>query len=352
MITVLGIIGSKKGQYSLVRLIQDVKKEPTNTPLHILIASPGGDGELAFNMHDYLRSLNRQIITECKTECASAASVLFLSGDKRIAGCPIMIHNPWTSVQGDSTQLQEATDWIAKFEKRCEKFYAQKTGLDEQTVSNLMDKETYIAPTQAVSLGFATEAKQIAMALIHKPNNNSKTKKMAKNKKGESKLQKILALLLGEDLEANMLELTAANGDIVVIDREEGEPQVGDTASPDGSHVMPDGSTIVVADGVITEIIPAEESANEELEQLRAENAQLKEQLASLKATAKSVEEINQLNAIKIAGGTEWLAQHCSHYKPATRKAAMTGKTKESNTREGRTAKRLAELKAKQAGQN
>jgi ATP-dependent Clp protease protease subunit len=265
-----------------------------------------------------------------------------------------MIHNPWTSVKGDSAQLQEASGWIAKFEKRCEKFYSEKTGLDEQTVSNLMDRETYIAPSQAVSLGFATEARQTAMALIHKPNNNSNSKKMAKTKKGETKLQKIMALLLGDDdPEANMLELTAANGDTIVIDREEGEPQVGDGASPDGSHAMPDGSTIVVAEGTITEIIPAEGGNDEELEQLRAEVAQLKEQLATAQATAKNTEEINQLNAIKIAGGTEWLAKQCSHYKPATRKAETTGKNgKGEGHREGRADKRLAELRARRAGQN
>ena len=38
------------------------------------------------------------------------------------------------------------------------------------------------------------------------------------------------------------------------MERDEGEPQVGDTASPDGEHVMPDGKTIIVTDGVITEI--------------------------------------------------------------------------------------------------
>ncbi|MCL1933504.1 MAG: ATP-dependent Clp protease proteolytic subunit [Candidatus Azobacteroides sp.] len=344
MIKVIGIIGSEKGQYSLVRLIRDVKNEPDNQPLHIVISSPGGDGELAFDMHDYLRGLNRQIITECKIQCASAASILFLAGDKRTAGCPIMIHNPWMRVEGDAETLSAASQFIGDFEKRAEKFYSDKTGLDKETISNLMKNETYISPSEAVSLGFATEAKQTAMALIH-TNNNQKNKKMEVKKKGENKLRKILAILTGEDETANMMDLTAANGDIITIDREEGEPQVGDSASPDGSYVMPDGSTIVIADGVITEIIPADTS-DEEIEQLRAENAQLREQLATAQAAAKTNEELLQLNAIKIAGGTEWLAKQCSHYKPAGRKAQMTGGNN-NDGRESKTAQRLAELKAK-----
>lgn len=349
MIKIHKIIGNEENQYSLVRLIQDVSKQPGNEPLHILIDSPGGDGELAFDMYDYLRNHKRPVITECTGQCASAASILFLAGDKRIAGCPIMIHNPWTTVQGDSTQLQEASEWIAKFEKRCEKFYAEKTGLDEKTISNLMNKETYIAPREAVSLKFATQAKPTAMALVHK-SDKLNTKKMAKTKKGETKLQKILALLLGDDdPEANMLELTAANGDTIVIDREEGEPQAGDTASPDGTHTMPDGSTIVIEEGIITEIIPAENG--EEIQQLRAENAQLKEQLATLRTSTKTVEEINQLNAIKMAGGAQWLAKQCSTYKPQTRKTAMTQKYIAEPVRDSRTARKLVELKTKRARQ-
>jgi ATP-dependent Clp protease protease subunit len=145
-----------------------------------------------------------------------------------------------------------------------------------------------------------------------------------------------------------MLELTAANGDVIVIEREDGEPQAGDAASPDGTHVMPDGTTIVVTDGVITEII-TEGSSDEELEQLRAENAQLKEQLATARANAKSTEEINQLNAIKIAGGTPWLAKQCSAYKPVTRKAAAIAKPGAGIQREGRATRKLEELKAKRA---
>ena len=341
MIKIVGVIGNEDKQYSLVRLIQDVKKEPENHPIHILISSPGGDAGLSFDMHDYLRGLGRKIITECKVECASAASILFLAGDERIAGCPIMIHNPWMQASGDSEKLREAADWIENFEKRAEKFYEEKTKLDSKTLSNLMKVETYLSPKQSVSLGFATKSKQIAMALIN-TNTNLNSKKMANKKEIPGWKKKLIMMLLGEDIEenANMLDLTTAAGETIVIDREEGEPQVGDNASPDGSHVMPDGSTIVVVDGVITEITPAD-GGSEEIEQLKAENERLKAEIATMKAGAKTVDEIAQLNAIKIAGGKDWLAKQCSHYKPASRKT-----TTSDNNELSATAQKLAEVKA------
>ena len=48
--------------------------------------------------------------------------------------------------------------------------------------------------------------------------------------------------------------ITTSTGDELTVEREEGEIQVGDPASPDGEHVLEDGRTVVVTDGVITEI--------------------------------------------------------------------------------------------------
>jgi len=322
MINISGIIGNESSQYSLVKLIQDIKAQPETEPVHIIINSPGGDGELAFNMYDYLRGLGRTITTECTGQCASAASIIFLAGDRRIAGCPIMIHNPWTEVQGDSEQLNQASKWMADFEKRCEKFYSEKTGMDETTISNLMKNETYLSPSEAVALNFATEARQTAMALLNiNFNNNKNSSKMTEKKNGETKLQKILAILMGEDeSEKKMLDLTTAAGETVSVQRDSGDPQVGDSASPDGSFVMPDGSTIVILNGAITDITPAPaQPANNELELLKAENAKLKQDLQAANANSKTAEEANQLMAVKMAGGSAWLAKQVSSYTPQVR---------------------------------
>ena len=345
MINIVGIIGNESDQYSLVKLISDVKKEPENQPLHLVITSPGGDGELAFDMFDYLRTIGRIIITESKIQCASAASILFLAGDRRIAGCPIMIHNPWTSVEGDSDKLNSASKWMGDFEKRCEKFYAEKTGLDEKTISDLMKNETYLSPTESVSLKFATESRQPAMALVNpkqKNINNKNFTKMAKEKKELSKFQKILAILKDEDFEKNMMDLTTADGSIIVVDREEGEPEVGDSAAPDGTHVMPNGTTIVIENGVIIEIIAA---SIDEVEEMKTKIADLQKQLEDAISMKKTVEESAQLNAIKIAGGTSWLEKQCSHYRPQSR---IAGKKETAiEAKESNVNKKLAELREK-----
>ena len=317
MITIKGIIGNEKGQYSLAKLIAAVKKEPAGR-LHVVINSEGGDGDLAFDMYEYLHGLGRPITTECCGICASAASILFLAGDKRIAGCPIMIHNPWMETAGDSEQLREASEWIGKFEKRVEKFYSEQTGLDAATLSALMKQETYLSPSEAVAFGFATSSRQVAKALIHTSINQNKNQMATKKEKKQNRLLKALQVLMEDEEETpKMLDLETADGAILTIEREEGAPEVGDAASPDGTHTMPDGSVITVEGGVITAITVPE--GVEELEQLRTENEQLRQEVEQLRASAKTTEEAAQLNAIKMAGGAEWLAKQCSHYKPAGR---------------------------------
>lgn len=132
---------------------------------------------------------------------------------------------------------------------------------------------------------------------------------------------------------AKGMDLSTSDGQTLTIEREEGEPQVGDVASPNGEFVMPDGKTIVVVDGVITEIREdanaSKDEDNEELtrvEELEKEVAELKEKLAELekenseaKANAKTKEDLRILNAVKIAGGEKALARISSSYKPEPR---------------------------------
>ena len=150
------------------------------------------------------------------------------------------------------------------------------------------------------------------------------------------------------------MELHTATGATLTIEREEGAPQVGDKAQPNGEHPMPDGSVIVVEDGVIVEIREKVEevegeptitesavdtekgetsaevedtaSLDAEIEQLKAEIATLKDELEktkadldAAKANAKSEDDVRILNAVALAGGEKALAQLSSKFVPDTR---------------------------------
>ena len=179
-----------------------------------------------------------------------------------------------------------------------------------------------------------------------------------------SLLDKIKALIASEEVVEEAapiaMELSTSTGGTLTIEREEGEPQVGDKASPDGTHKMPDGKTIVVENGVIAEI-EIEEDTNEdesEIERLRKENEELKKQLeeANAKAdeataNAKSVEDMRILNAVKVAGGIDKvLANIKTTAQPDGR--VVEGHNAAVKAEEGEKShlqKRLEEIRAKKA---
>lgn len=178
--------------------------------------------------------------------------------------------------------------------------------------------------------------------------------------------------------EPKAMELNTADGQTLTVEREEGDPQVGDKASPDGTFEMPDGKTIVVEDGVITDIQTADNTDNDTdneggeggdggsasstdndtVAKLKQQVAALKQQLNDTKAQlagaqklAKSKEDMRILNAVKMAGGAEKvLAGYSSHYQPAQRQPSGKGAGDNVNAvEEGKNAikERLAKLHRK-----
>jgi ATP-dependent Clp protease protease subunit len=141
-----------------------------------------------------------------------------------------------------------------------------------------------------------------------------------------------------EDVKFGM-SLNTADGATIEVEREEGEPQVGDKATPDGEFLMPDGTTIVVENGKIVEIKPktvGEQSEEDdileqdddkaeierlksEIDDLKAENEKLKQELEDAKKNAKTTDDLRVLNAVKIAGGEKALAKLSSGYVPEGR---------------------------------
>ena len=197
--------------------------------------------------------------------------------------------------------------------------------------------------------------------------NNKKNKAMAKEEKVEVKaslMSKILAKLgikSIDEFEVKGMDLSTADGQTLTIEREEGEPQVGDKASPDGEFKMPDGSTIVVSEGVITDIKkdsdPAASAEDDDkvaelekkVEDLEAEVDELKSQLEAANAKAKTTEELRILNAVKIAGGEKALAKLSSSYQPQGRKPSGGNASSKANEGEDMSPMR-AEIEARKNG--
>jgi ATP-dependent Clp protease protease subunit len=343
----------------------------------------GGDVIEGWAMVDKLRATGKEIRATIEGQCASMATVLLCAAPKEnrraYPHAQILIHDPYIPeyTLADAYRAEDLEKIAADLRANTEKildFYVERTGANREELAALMKDDKWIDTAEAQRLGFISEIIPPASAYAGKgadawPNNNQNKTSM-KNEKTMQAAMKRLAALMGFNVTPAQIvayELDTESGETITIDKPEGEaPAVGDNASPDGEHKMPDGTTIIIEDGIITEIRAAEGQGGEgpepvaegedekdaRIAELEAENAELKERIAELeqelegaKSVAKTSDEKRILNLVKVAGGIDWLKKVQSEYKPAGRGFPQSGKTETEG--ESKVARRLAELRAK-----
>ena len=127
--------------------------------LRVLINSPGGDVFAAADIYDALREYAQK---RGKVHChitglaASAASVIAMAGDE-VSIAPMgmmMIHNPWSGVMGNATELRDMADVLDDIREGLIYAYCRKTGRDAAEIRALLEKETWMGAEEALELGF------------------------------------------------------------------------------------------------------------------------------------------------------------------------------------------------------
>lgn len=325
--------------------------EPTDNHIDIELHSCGGDTTEGYAIYDALRASGKEITATVVGLCGSMATVILLAAPKErrrmYPHAKLLIHSPFIPGYArdlDADTLSSLQAVLAQEKARMLAVYVERTGVESEALENHMAKASWFGPEIAKQLGFVSEVlAPISAKGEDLLNPTNKTSKMKKEKQTVAQAFKALGIALGviKSDETQGMELTTAGGDTLTVEREEGEPAVGDTASPDGEHVMPDGRTIVVTDGAITEIRDAEggEEENEDVEALQNRIAELEAEVKELKANGKSAEETRILAAVKAAGGEAWLSKARSSYKvDAAPKAKVSGSRLEAKLAEQREA--------------
>ena len=90
---------------------------------------------------------------------ASIASVVAMAGNRIYMpqNAMLMIHNPWTMAVGNATELRKQADDLDQIAKSSITTYLSKAGdkLDEETLKQMMDEETWLTAEEALEYGLA-----------------------------------------------------------------------------------------------------------------------------------------------------------------------------------------------------
>lgn len=348
--------------------------------IDIRLHCDGGNVVEGWSIYDALRqAAGKTISATIEGKCSSIATIILLAAPKerRFAyrNASLCIHNPALAQYPDdlfccsrltSGELRSQSDMLKTLATQLDNetakilnLYVERTGADLKELKKLMEQDIYINMDKALELGFIGSVLP-EMTDTKSHIKNLKSKSMPENVTIDAKTAARICALYGvksldelKDLKVLDQYITSASGESFTVEREEGDPQVGDVAYPDGTYTMEDGTVVVVADGVITEINKPKEDTSEEPteeDQLKAQiddlqtqinelksqvedkdtkladmQAKLDEangQIEALKGEQKTEDEKSILETVGKAGGKEWLDKVCgmkSTFSPKNR---------------------------------
>jgi ATP-dependent Clp protease protease subunit len=137
---------------------KDALAEVDTPNLTVRINSMGGSVSEGLAIYNLLNDFKGNVTTIVDGFACSAASVVFMAGDKRIVpeSGLLMIHNAWGVAEGDSNAMKKYAEDLEKITQPSVNIYVSKTGLEESKVKEMMNVETWITSQEALELGFAT----------------------------------------------------------------------------------------------------------------------------------------------------------------------------------------------------
>lgn len=138
------------------RSVQKALTEANGDDVTVEINSGGGDLFAGSEIYTMLKSYNGKVETHILGMAASAASIIAMAG-KCLMGytAMLMIHNVASYAEGDYKDMSHMSTVLKNANKAVAAAYREKTGLDEKSLLDLMNQETYMTAEQAIANKFA-----------------------------------------------------------------------------------------------------------------------------------------------------------------------------------------------------
>lgn len=129
----------------------------------VKINSLGGDVDEALAIYELLVAMGDRVTTECYGRCASAATIIAMSGDKRKMSryALFLIHKCWSGVVGNENVLEEVLEEQRAINGRLAAIYTDRTGSKLEDIEALMERNNgdgaWLTVEECMQYGFATE---------------------------------------------------------------------------------------------------------------------------------------------------------------------------------------------------
>lgn len=137
----------------------ELAKYPNAQQINIYINSYGGSVFEGTAIYNQLKRHTAHKTVYIDGFACSIASVIAMAGDEIIMprNAMMMVHNMWMGVCGNATELRKAANDLDTINTAGRQAYLAKAGekLDETTLAEMMDAETWLTAEQCIEYGLA-----------------------------------------------------------------------------------------------------------------------------------------------------------------------------------------------------
>jgi len=290
--------------YTINDALADYQRVRESEVINLWISSPGGFLDEGLKICELFESSKQVIKTHNLGDVASVAFNIFLiaSRENRFYDPErgsLLIHYPWGEAAGNSAEFKEYTEQLQAEENKLVKQLVNKLGIEEAVLRGYMEQERFLTLEEVELLNIANIVNHEfkAVAKLKKDEMNEKEVKQEL-----SGIKKVLEEVKAYFTKTKALMLQDVNGveidmpEIETIDQlTTGVAATIDGAPANGEYVLDTGEVLVFESGSLIEI---KEQSEDEMEQLKVENENLKKQLEEL--TAKAEEKESEIEELKV----------------------------------------------------
>jgi ATP-dependent protease ClpP protease subunit len=124
--------------------------------LHIY--SPGGDAFMGLSIYDFIKNNNIPIYTYIDGNIASAATFMFLAGEKRFMSpnSTVLIHQVSTSFWGKFEDLKDEVKNTTEIMKIVRNLYSENTTMKKKDIDAILKRELFLNYMECEKVGFIT----------------------------------------------------------------------------------------------------------------------------------------------------------------------------------------------------
>ncbi len=145
------------------RQLLAMERAKPKEPIILWIDSPGGDVYSGFSIYDTARFIDCKIITINVGMAASMGSVISLAAEKEnryaFPNSKFLIHQPLIGgvLRGQASDLEIHAKDIIELKRKMHRLYADRTGTSVEKFQELMERDRWVDPKEAIELGLISK---------------------------------------------------------------------------------------------------------------------------------------------------------------------------------------------------